>query len=115
KNQSVEAVFESQDFDACVVRGLDDGADDCVKTGSVPAASQNTDFSGSGHGREGVLTMLLLKFVHLVTGYRDVTPYEHIDNNGRLAQLGERCVRNAEVGSSSLLPSTNFLQRFRNF
>ena len=26
---------------------------------------------------------------------------------GRLAQLGERGVRNAEVGSSSLLPSTN--------
>ena len=25
---------------------------------------------------------------------------------GRLAQLGERCVRNAEVGSSILLPST---------
>jgi hypothetical protein len=26
---------------------------------------------------------------------------------GRLAQLGERCVRNAEVRSSILLPSTN--------
>jgi hypothetical protein len=29
------------------------------------------------------------------------------DRSGRLAQLGERRVRNAEVGSSSLLPSTN--------
>src|SRR5688572_25009552 len=36
--------------------------------------------------------------------------------NGRLAQLGERCVRNAEVASSILAPSTIFehhrLQRF---
>ena len=30
---------------------------------------------------------------------------------GRLAQLGERRVRNAEVGSSSLLPSTNLRSR----
>src|SRR4051794_19121718 len=30
-----------------------------------------------------------------------------LTTKGRLAQLGERCVRNAEVGSSSLLPSTN--------
>ena len=29
--------------------------------------------------------------------------------SGRLAQLGERRVRNAEVRSSILLPSTNFL------
>ena len=31
----------------------------------------------------------------------------HAIAQGRLAQLGERCVRNAEVGSSILLPSTN--------
>jgi hypothetical protein len=31
---------------------------------------------------------------------------------GRLAQLGERRVRNAEVGSSSLLPSTSFPWQF---
>jgi hypothetical protein len=31
--------------------------------------------------------------------------------SGRLAQLGERRVRNAEVGSSSLLPSTTFRYR----
>ena len=31
----------------------------------------------------------------------------YVTNCGRLAQLGERRVRNAEVGSSSLLPSTN--------
>ena len=31
---------------------------------------------------------------------------------GRLAQLGERRVRNAEVRSSILLPSTNFPQQF---
>jgi hypothetical protein len=30
--------------------------------------------------------------------------------SGRLAQLGERRVRNAEVGSSSLLPSTKIAQ-----
>src|SRR6188474_2933552 len=30
-----------------------------------------------------------------------------LTRRGRLAQLGERCVRNAEVGSSILLPSTN--------
>src|SRR5262245_23500226 len=34
--------------------------------------------------------------------------------SGRLAQLGERRVRNAEVGSSSLLPSTKILQYFSN-
>jgi hypothetical protein len=33
-------------------------------------------------------------------------------HQGRLAQLGERSVRNAEVGSSILLPSTNFRQKF---
>ena len=32
----------------------------------------------------------------------------HSNQSGRLAQLGERRVRNAEVGSSILLPSTNF-------
>ena len=32
-----------------------------------------------------------------------------VPSSGRLAQLGERRVRNAEVGSSSLLPSTTFL------
>ena len=31
---------------------------------------------------------------------------------GRLAQLGERCVRNAEVRGSIPLPSTNFLRNF---
>ena len=41
--------------------------------------------------------------------------HEITDTEGRLAQLGERCVRNAEVGSSSLLPSTTFLQQFTNF
>jgi hypothetical protein len=29
-------------------------------------------------------------------------------STGAVAQLGERCVRNAEVGSSILLGSTNF-------
>src|SRR5690348_14079131 len=33
--------------------------------------------------------------------------------SGRLAQLGERRVRNAEVGSSSLLPSTSFFPPLR--
>ena len=31
--------------------------------------------------------------------------------NGRLAQLGERCLRKAEVGSSNLLPSIPSLTR----
>ena len=35
------------------------------------------------------------------------------DESGRLAQLGERRVRNAEVGSSSLLPSTNIINAAR--
>jgi hypothetical protein len=34
-----------------------------------------------------------------------------LTRRGRLAQLGERCVRNAEVGSSILLPSTNLRSR----
>ena len=34
-----------------------------------------------------------------------------IEKSGRLAQLGERRVRNAEVRSSILLPSTNFLPK----
>jgi hypothetical protein len=39
----------------------------------------------------------------------------HNPQSGRLAQLGERRVRNAEVGSSSLLPSTNLPKYFRDF
>ena len=31
---------------------------------------------------------------------------------GAVAQLGERCVRNAEVGSSTLLGSTILLQKY---
>ena len=34
-----------------------------------------------------------------------------VQQGGRLAQLGERCVRNAEVRSSILLPSTNLRSR----
>ena len=37
-----------------------------------------------------------------------VSAADEFSRSGRLAQLGERRVRNAEVGSSSLLPSTNF-------
>ena len=33
---------------------------------------------------------------------------------GAVAQLGERCVRNAEVGSSILLRSTNYTQQTTN-
>ncbi len=47
--QTVEAVFETDDFDTGVGRGLDDGADDCVQAGSVAAAGENADFSNSGH------------------------------------------------------------------
>ena len=35
-------------------------------------------------------------------------------SSGRLAQLGERCLRKAEVGSSNLLPSMRFSDRWRN-
>ena len=42
-------------------------------------------------------------------------PVRSTSESGRLAQLGERRVRNAEVGSSSLLPSTKFPQYFYEF
>jgi hypothetical protein len=35
--------------------------------------------------------------------------------SGRLAQLGERCVRNAEVGGSIPPPSTNFSSKRARF
>ena len=38
-----------------------------------------------------------------------------VRSEGRLAQLGERRVRNAEVGSSSLLPSTKTLSKRGSF
>src|SRR5436190_8412224 len=38
--------------------------------------------------------------------YQEDAWYNRSFTSGRLAQLGERRVRNAEVGSSSLLPST---------
>jgi hypothetical protein len=47
---------------------------------------------------QGGFTVLKSPFALLLIGAHTV---------GRLAQLGERCVRNAEVRSSILLPSTN--------
>src|SRR5262249_55451912 len=41
--------------------------------------------------------------------------YNRRSISGRLAQLGERRVRNAEVGSSSLLPSTKMLSKRGSF
>jgi hypothetical protein len=34
-----------------------------------------------------------------------------LQSDGRLAQLGERCLRKAEVGSSNLLPSIRKINR----
>ena len=42
-DQAVEAVFETDDLDAGVVRGLDDGADDGVEAGGVAAAGEDAD------------------------------------------------------------------------
>jgi hypothetical protein len=37
----------------------------------------------------------------------------YLSGRGRLAQLGERIVRNDEAGGSNPPPSTNFLDRLR--
>ena len=50
--------------------------------------------------------MLHSMFV-LALGFESERPGAHTLHSGRLAQLGERRVRNAEVGSSILPPSTN--------
>ena len=50
-DEAVEAVFEADDLDAGVVRGLDDGADDRVQAGSVAAAGEDSDFLHLRHGR----------------------------------------------------------------
>ena len=54
--------------------------------------------------------MLHSMFV-LALGFESERPGAHTLHSGRLAQLGERRVRNAEVGSSILPPSTNILQK----
>ena len=48
-DQAVEAVLEADTFDAAVVRGLDDRADDGVESGRVAAAGQNTKACDRGH------------------------------------------------------------------
>src|SRR5262249_35427201 len=73
--------------------------DDGVQTGRVAAAGQYTEAFDLVHERTSL------------TERGKIT----CSWSGRLAQLGERRVRNAEVGSSSLLPSTNFLQQFSDF
>ena len=49
-NQPVEAVFESDHFDAGVARRLDDGANDCVQARSITASGKDTDLLNFWHG-----------------------------------------------------------------
>ena len=99
--EAVEAVFDADRFDAAVGGGLDDGADDGVEAGRVAAAGENADASDRdmrssvAGGRRVGGALPLRKARVLESEFR-----------GRLAQLGERRVRNAEVTSSSLVSST---------
>jgi len=42
-DEAVETVFEADDLDAAVGRGLDHGADDCVEAGRIAAAGEDAD------------------------------------------------------------------------
>ncbi len=48
-DQAVEAVFETDAFDARVPRGFDDGADDGVEARRVTAAGEHADAFDGGH------------------------------------------------------------------
>ena len=56
--------------------------------------------------------MLLFVMADRASPYSDLTMVPAagyiVDSEGPVAQLGERCVRNAEVGSSILLRSTSW-------
>ena len=92
-DETVEAVFEADALDARICRGLHDRANDGVQAWSVATTRQHTD--ALDHPTECSRKFSWYNFTF------------GIPSNGRLAQLGERCVRNAEVGSSNLLPSTS--------
>ncbi len=98
-DEAVEAVFEADALDAAVRGGLHHGADDRVQTRRVTAAGEDAEPRNRRHRAS-------------VAGRPRCDPRNTCSTNdaasvfGRLAQLGERRVRNAEVGSSSLLPST---------
>ena len=120
---------------AGVGRRLDDGADDRVEAGSVAATGEDTNLV---HGRHGFPTINRAP-CHFALTTRPTfpvrcpcaAPHAKLARvgtcagclqgarpdigrliRGRLAQLGERRVRNAEVRSSILLPSTNFTPCF---
>ncbi len=81
---------------------LDDGADDGVQPGRVAAAGEHADTCDRGHRGESLAgspgwSRCGRRNPHGTIGARFC---------GRLAQLGERRVRNAEVTSSSLVSST---------
>ncbi len=103
-DEAVEAVFEAEHFDAGVVRRLDDRANDRVETWSVAAAGQHADFFYGGH--ECGLVRRAVGMAYML--HSDPSRFSRI---GRLAQLGERCVRNAEVRGSIPLPSTSLRWR----
>ena len=99
-------------LDARVAARLDDGADDGVEPGRVAATGEHAETSDGGHAPTianrrdafagGRTSVVILGFVH--DGFVATCT---TSTSGRLAQLGERRVRNAEVRSSILLPSTN--------
>ena len=50
-DQTVEAVLETDDLDACVVGRFDDGADHRVQARGVTASGENSDFLDLRHWR----------------------------------------------------------------
>src|SRR5262249_17178494 len=107
-DEPVEAVFEADALDARVRCALDDGANDGVEARRVAAAGEDTKARECGHvamecNRARALRPLKRAW------------YNRRSISGRLAQLGERRVRNAEVGSSSLLPSTKMFSKRGSF
>ena len=108
--QAVEAVFEADALDAGVAGRLDDGADDGVQAGRVAAAGEDADAFDRRHA---AATIANARSVGALRAAKSrVLQTSRVPPSGRLAQLGERRVRNAEVGSSILLPSTNLFTVF---
>ena len=99
-DEAVEAVLEADAFDAGVVPRLDDGANDGVEAGRVAAAGEDAEARECGHVAMECNRDARVAAAETARGTIAVRV------SGRLAQLGERRVRNAEVGSSSLVPST---------
>ena len=102
--QAVEAVFEADDLDAGVEADLTTARMTALRPGASPPPVSTPIRLIGGTIRDYMGKAQRFNFgckFDTVKGYRPV---------GRLAQLGERSVRNAEVGSSILLPSTTNLR-----